>query len=151
MSLFCTYLKPFWLAWLQVKINEKKMDPSEVLFFFSWKKKHADISGFRRRKLFWKTQPICICSSFVFRKVHLNQIELNSISAWNKIDLPYTYTLNNAFVFMQLHIEKNSYFSLFWFYLKYKKDSLTANIDIFLQNSSRFQIALLVKYVVTLK
>lgn len=47
-------------------------------------------------------------------KVHLNQIELNSITILNKINLSYAllFRLNNAFVIMQLHIEMNSYLGL---------------------------------------
>lgn len=62
-------------------------------------------------------------------KVHLNQIELNSITVLNKINLSYAllFRLNNAFVIMQLHI-RLILISAYYDSMLNIKDPITANI-----------------------
>lgn len=67
------------------------MDPSEVFSFFSWKKKkpmHTSPAS-QEENCFQKYNLQVNVKVLFLEKVHLNQIELNSITVLNKINLSY--------------------------------------------------------------
>lgn len=67
------------------------MDLSEVFFFFSWKKKKPmhTFPASQEENCFQKYNLQVNVKVLFLEKVYLNQIELNSITVLNKINLSY--------------------------------------------------------------